>query len=98
LLAEDHPTLRAVNPRTWIEQTDYRDLDFQPTLDAFSAQRAELLAVLEPLPPEGWSRAATVTGAGRVLERSVRTYAESLVRHERPHIKQIARIAGTMRE
>ena len=98
MLAEDRPTLRAVNPRTWIERTDYRDLEFGPSLRAFAAQRADLLAVLEPLLPADWSRAATVTGAGKVLERTVRSYAEWLARHERPHVKQVARIVEAVRE
>lgn len=97
ILAEDRPTLRAVNPRTWIEKTDYRDLEFQLSLRAFAAQRAELLAALQPLPPEGWSRAATVTGAGRALERTVHFYAEWLASHERTHVKQIARMVVAMR-
>jgi len=92
MIAEDMPTLRAVNPRTWIKQTDYRDQEFLPSLRAFTVQRAELLSVLEPLPPEGWSRAATVTGAGKALERTVLFYARWLAGHERPHVKQIARI------
>ena len=92
IIAENRPTLRAINPRTWIKKTDYLELDFRPSLRAFAAQRADLLAVLEPLPPEGWSRAATVTGAGKVLERTVLSYAQWLATHERPHIKQIARI------
>ncbi len=96
ILTGDHPTLRAVNPRTYIERTDYRELEFRTSLRAFTAQRAELLALLEPLPPEGWSRAATVTGAGAVLERTVHTYAQWLARHEEPHVKQIARIASAM--
>ena len=96
MLAEDRPTLRAVNPRTWIKKTDYPEQDFQPSLQAFTTQRAELLAVLEPLPSEGWLRAATVTGAGRVLERTVLFYAQWLVLHERPHVKQIERIVKTM--
>jgi hypothetical protein len=95
MIAEDRPTLRAVNPRTWIKQTDYRELEFRPSLRAFAAQRAELLAVLEPLPSDGWSRAATVTGAGAVLERTVLTYAQWLARHERPHLKQFERIVNT---
>ena len=86
------PTIKAINPRTWIKQTDYLELEFQPSLRAFTTQRADLLAVLEPLPPDGWARAATVTGAGKVLERTVRSYAEWLVRHERPHLKQIERV------
>jgi hypothetical protein len=97
IIAEEQPTLRAVNPRTWITQTDYRDLEFQSSLHAFAAQRAALLAVLEALPPEGWSRAATVTGAGKVLERTVLFYARWLAEHERPHVRQIARLVTTMR-
>ena len=81
MIAEDTPTLRAVNPRTWIKKTDYLELDFRPSLRSFATQRAELLAVLEPLPPEGWSRAATVTGAGKLLERTVLSYAQWLARH-----------------
>ena len=75
ILAEDHPTLRAINPRTWIKRTDYPDLAFQASLDAFAAQRRAQLAALEPLPPEGWQRGATVTGAGAALERTVHVYA-----------------------
>jgi hypothetical protein len=97
ILAEDAPTIRAVNPRTWIEQTDYLDLDFQPSLRAYATQRADLLTLLEPLPPGGWARTATVTGAGRPLERTTLDYAERLARHEQPHIKQIARIVNALR-
>jgi hypothetical protein len=96
IIAEERPTLRAVNPRTWITRTDYRELEFQPSLRAFAAQRAALLMVLEALPPEGWSRAATVTGAGKALERSVLFYARWLAEHERPHVKQIARLVKSM--
>ena len=92
IIAEERPTLRAVNPRTWIKQSDYLDLEFQPSLRAFAAQRTELVAVLAALPPDGWSRAATVTGAGKALERSVLSYARWLAEHERPHVKQIARL------
>lgn len=96
MLAEDRPTLRAVNPRTWINQTDYLDQDFKPSLGAYTTQRARLLAVLEPLPPDGWARAATVVGAGKPLERTVLLYAEWLAVHERPHLKQIERIVKTL--
>jgi hypothetical protein len=65
-------------------------------LRAFAAQRAELLAVLESLPPDGWSRAATVTGAGKPLERTVLFYARWLAEHERPHVKQVARLVTRM--
>lgn len=90
ILASDPPTLRAVNPLTWIKETDYLDLDFRASLRAFTKQRATLLRILEPLPPRGWSRAATVTGAGRPLERTVLDYADWVAVHERPHLKQFA--------
>jgi hypothetical protein len=95
ILAKDKPALRAVNPTTWIKRTDYRALEFGPSWRAFVTQRADLLAVLEPLPPAAWARAATVTGAGKVLERTVLSYAQWLARHEQPHVKQIARIVNT---
>lgn len=96
IIAEDEPTLKAVDPRTWIKRTNYPELEFRPSLRAFTTQRAELLAVLEPLPPAGWSRSATVTGAGKPLERTVQFYAQWLARHERTHVKQIERLAETI--
>src|SRR3954470_13291715 len=96
ILAEDRPTIRAINPTTWIKQTDYPELDFLPSLQAFAGQRADLVAVLEPVPPEGWARSASVTGAGRVLERTVQFYAQWLARHEQAHIRQIGRIVNTV--
>ncbi len=93
ILREDHPTIRAVNPRTWIKSTDYHAQAFQPSLEAFAAQRAALLALLEPLPPDAWSRAALVSVAGRPLERTVHSYAQWMATHERPHLKQIQQIA-----
>jgi hypothetical protein len=97
IIAEDRPTIRAVNPRTWINSTDYLKQEFRPWLRAFAKQRTALLKVLEQLAPKGWSRTATVTRAGRPLVRAVHTYAQWLARHERPHVKQIGRIVNTMR-
>ena len=96
IIAEDTPTIRAVNPTTWIKQTNYPELEFQSSLRSFAAQRAELLAVLHSLPDEGWLRVARVSGAGKVLERTVLFYAQWLARHERTHVKQIERIANAM--
>jgi hypothetical protein len=97
IIAEDHPTLRAVNPRTWIKQTDYPEQEFRGSLQAFKAQRTDLLAVLEPLPVENWSRSATVKGAGKTLERTVQFYAQWLAIHERSHLKPVERIVNVMR-
>lgn len=97
ILAEDIPTIRAVNPTTWIRQTNYPELEFHSSLQSFTSQRTDLLTVLESLPPGAWARAATVTGAGRPLTRTLMSYAERLASHERPHIKQIARTVEAVR-
>ena len=96
ILHEDHPTFRAVNPLTWIKKTNYLDLEFRPSFRAFAKQRADLLALLRPLPRKSWSRGATVTGAGAVLERTVLFYAQWVAIHERPHVKQVERIVTTL--
>ncbi|MGE5594657.1 MAG: DinB family protein [Hyphomicrobiales bacterium] len=97
ILAAPHPVIRAMDPRTWMAKTDYPDLDFDVSFAAFRKQREELLAALAELPPEGWVRAATVKGAGKPLERTVRDYAEWVAIHERPHLKQIERTARALR-
>ncbi len=96
VLAEPEPTIRAVNPRTFIETTDYARLGFADHLAAFTRDRAALLDLLRGLPPADWARRAVVTGAGRPVERTVLTYAEWLASHERPHLKQVERaVAGS---
>jgi hypothetical protein len=98
ILAEDRPTFRAVNPRNWIKQTDYPELEFGRSLRAYTRQRAKLLAVLQPLPPKAWSRSATVTGAGKPRQRTVFSYAQWLANHERSHFKQIQHLANSLRQ
>ena len=94
MVREDHPTIRAINPRTWIRDTDYLDRAFRPSLRAYTRQRTELLALLETLSPEDWARAGTFTGAGKPLERTVLSEADAIARHERSHVKQIARVVN----
>lgn len=97
ILAEDEPTIQAVHPRTWIKKTDYGQQAFASSLQAFTAQRADLLAVLESLAPQAWEREATVTGAGKPRVWTVYGYARRLARHEEPHVEQIARIVQAVR-
>ena len=97
ILAEDRPKIRAVSPRTWIKRTDYPELEFGPSFQAFASQRADLLAMLKPLPPETWSRAASVTMVGKVMDRTVLDYAIRLTDHEREHVRQIEQIVNTIR-
>lgn len=93
ILATDHPTIRAVNPVTWIKSTDYRELEFASSLRAFAMQRDHLLSILGPLSAQGWTRSATVVGGGNPIERSVHSYADRLARHERTHWRQVAKTA-----
>jgi hypothetical protein len=97
ILAEDRPRLKGMDPRRWPKQPDYLASEFRPSLRAFATQRAELLAVLEPLPHEVWARTATVMAWGTPFERTVLSYAQRLARHERPHLKQVARIVDAVR-
>lgn len=96
ILREDKPAWVAVNPRSWIEKTDYVDLEFAPSLRAFTKQRAELMAALGPLPRKQWSRVAIVSGGAPTCERTVLYYAERLARHERTHVKQVGRVVQSL--
>jgi hypothetical protein len=96
ILAEDRPKIRAVSPRTWIRRTDYPELEFGPSFQDFSTQRTDLLAVLEPLPPEAWSRAASVTKAGKIIEQTVLDYAIRLTDHEHTHVNQLESIVNAI--
>lgn len=98
IIAQDAPTIRVISPRTWIRKTDYLDLEFQPSLQAFTKQRADLLAILEPLPFEHWSFKATVIKSGKAGERNVLSYAESLALHEQLHLVQIERVVEAVRQ
>lgn len=91
IVPEDHPTIRSINPRKWITQTNYGELEFAVSLRDYLEQRAELLAILKRLPSDGWSRSARVTGTGARRERTVETYAGWLARHERAHLKPLDR-------
>lgn len=96
IVTHDHPTVRAVSPTRWIESTDYRELEFRPSLKVLTRQRTRLLAVLASLSPDGWFRRATVTGGGRPIERTVQDYADWLARHERTHWKQVERTVAAV--
>jgi hypothetical protein len=96
IVANEQPTIRAVNPRTWIHRTGYRELEFRPSLQAFTAQRHALLSLLGQLEEKDWSRGATVLGGGKPLELTVHSYAGRLAYHERTHWKQLARTVASM--
>ena len=96
ILAQDKPTIKAMNPRTWIKNTGYLEQEFKPSLRAFTKERSKLLAVLEPLPPKDWTRKNTLIGAGKPLQQTLMSHADRLARHERAHLKQIERILNAL--
>jgi len=89
MIAQDHPTLRYVSPRTWIRRTDYPDLEFRPSLDAFTRQRKELLKSLKTLGLEGWARGATFTATTRGREETVLSCVQRMAMHEHKHCGQV---------
>jgi hypothetical protein len=97
ILAQDNPTIKARNPRTWIKDTDYLEQNFQASLRAFTKQRRKLLAVLESLSPKDWTRTNTLIGAGKPLQQTLISHADGLARHERAHLKQIEQTLNTMK-
>lgn len=93
IIREDHPAWKGMSPRAWQKKTDYFEWKFQPAFDAFRAQRAELLDVLEPLPPKAWERTATVAvPPNQAYEYNTLYYGAWMARHERSHLKHMARI------
>lgn len=85
MLAEEKPTIPYRHPRQWIRQTDYPDLPFRASFEAFVAQRRKLLKVLKGLSFEEWSRAAIIQGR----EHTVFTQVRRMALHEQAHCEQI---------
>jgi hypothetical protein len=97
ILAEDHPTIQTVHPNTWIKQTNYPDHEFHDSLISFTQQRSELLEILEQLPPDSWTRGATVIGTGKPREHTVFMFARRMALHECEHFGQIERVIQSVR-
>lgn len=85
MLAEDHPKVPYHHPRQWIKKTNYLELSFQESFQAFQAQRNEFLKVLKGLSLADWSRGATIKGR----EHTVFTQVRRLALHESEHVEQI---------
>ncbi len=93
IVAESHPAWKGMNPRTWQKKSGYHEWKFAPAFAAFTRQRAELLAILQPLAHEAWERTAIVSvPPNKTYEYSVRYYGDWLARHERAHLKKLSRI------
>jgi hypothetical protein len=90
ILDEDHPSFRAESPRSTIHRTDFLELPFAASLDAFRSDRARLTAVLRAVDADAFARTATVTIPARgIAVRSAFYYADRLAAHEGEHVRQI---------
>ncbi len=97
ILAARRPTFKAISPYTWLNQTDYRSLEFAATMRAYRRQRAALVRRLQGLPARAWERSAIVTGCGAPLERTLTWYALGIAGHEQSHLKHIERLLNDRR-
>lgn len=97
IVREDHPAWKGMSPRAWQVKTDYFEWMFRPAFEAFRAQRAELLDVLEALPKPAWERTATVWAPpGVEYEYSTLYYGDWMARHERSHLKHMGQILSEL--
>ena len=96
MLDEDVPTLRDTSPRGWIKRTNYLELTFAESWDAFVAQRDALVARLEPLSAKDWARTAILKASRPMPTPTVLLYAQKLATHEHHHLDQFARIASVV--
>jgi DinB family protein len=85
MLAEEYPKVPYRHPRQWIKKTDYLELSFHESFQAFVVQRRKFLKALKPLSLEDWSRAAMIKGR----EHTVFTQVRRIGLHENVHCEQI---------
>ena len=85
MLAEDNPTVPYRHPRQWIKKTNYPDLLFHESFQAFRMQRKNLLKILKNLSFEDWSRPATI----KHREHTVFSQTRRMALHEDVHCQQI---------
>jgi DinB family protein len=97
IVREEHPSFTAINPHTWIKQTDYPEWKFRRALGAFTKQRADLLKTVGGLPARSWRRTAKVKVWAASYERTAHYYGDWMASHERAHWKSIKRIADAVR-
>lgn len=93
MLDRDHPTVRAVSPRSAFRK--YVDRDFAVSLKEFADERAALVQRLGGLEDASWARGLTFSGASRKrTEQTLAQCATDLLRHELVHLEQIREILG----
>jgi hypothetical protein len=85
MLTQDHPTLQYISPRSYIKKTNYLELAFPESFQAYKKQRNELLNTLKEISIEDWSRSAII----KDRPETVFSYTLYLTQHETAHCEQI---------
>jgi hypothetical protein len=85
MLTQEQPTLRHISPRTYLRKTHYVEIPFAESWALFVAKRTALLAQLQPLTFEQWSRSATI----KDRQHTVFSQARRMSLHEEGHCAQI---------
>ena len=94
MLAEDHPTIRYISPRGWLQKTNYLEQSFADLLQDFSHERRALVKGLRSLSPAAWGRGATFTGTALGRSSAVLSYVRRIADHETHHLDQLRRTLG----
>lgn len=85
LATKERASIPYRSARSELARTDYLERSFGENLAAYAAKRAELVAFLESLPPDGWTRGARM----RDRPETVASYAGYLADHDTAHCEQI---------
>jgi hypothetical protein len=85
MLTQDKPVMRYISPRTYIRKTNYLELPFPESFQAYKKQRGELLDTLKKLSLKEWSRSAMI----KERQETVFSYTRYLTEHETVHCEQI---------
>jgi hypothetical protein len=85
MLTQEQRVMRYISPRTHIKKTNYLDLPFADSFQAYRQQRTELLKILNGLALEEWSCSATI----KERPETVFSYILYLIQHETVHCEQI---------
>lgn len=95
IIAEDNPTLPAMNQDLWADRLDYRRRKLSQALESFRRTRAENYELLKELPEETFARTGHHTERGAVsLLDLLRIYAG----HAEKHVSQIQAARAAYKE
>jgi hypothetical protein len=85
---EDTPLMRDYDQAALAVERRYNVQSLPEAVEAFSSLRAQMLAILEAMDDDGWSRAGIIGDVGEV---SIYAYLSHRVMHDAVHLAQISR-------